>query len=177
MRTTSFANVLESMRLFRKPLLKARDRFFSQIQLYDPSEDFGVSVSHRHSSDVLKEGLLRVQSRGFRRKANPRTWKQMYAILEESKLYLYDNKFDETPKFSITLDETVGMFRENTECGGICYCIRLTSRSLNCSICAEDENERDSWLTMMLTVISEKVLSRPAPRPAPRQNIRYSMYY
>ena len=165
--------MLESMRLFRKPLLKARDRFFSQIQLYDPREDFGVSASHRHSSGVLKEGFVRVQSRGFRRKTNPRTWKQMYAILEESRLYLYDNEFAETPKFSITLDETVGMFRENTEFVSVCYCIRLASRSLNCFICAEDETERDSWLTMMLTVISEKVLSRSASR----QNFRYSMYY
>ena len=174
MRTSVFGNVLESMRFFRRPLLKARDRFFSQIQLYDPNADFGGNVSSHTSSNVLKEGLIRVQSRGFRRKTNPRMWKQMYAILEESRLFLYDSEFDVTPKFSINLDETVGIFREDTtHCGEVCHCIRLTSRYMNCSLCIENETDRDSWLTIMLTVISEKLLSRSASK----HNIRYSMYY
>ena len=173
MRISRFSNFFEGMKFFRKPLQKARDRFYSQIQLYDPNEDFGINSSHRNGSDILKEGRIRVQSRGFRRKTDPRSWKQMYAILEESKLFLYDRESDEMPKFSISLDETVGIFREDTEYRGVCHCIRLASTLLNCSLCAEDENERDSWLTMMLTVISERLLSRSESR----QKIRYSMYY
>ena len=173
MRTSSFSHVLESMKFFRKPLLKARNRFFSQIQLYDPNAEIGVNVSNINRSDILHEGIIKVQSRGFKRRTNPRSWKEMYAVLEESRLFLYDKKYDETPKFIITLDESVGIFREDIECRGICHCIRLESKYLNCSMCSDNENDRDTWMTMMLTVITEKVLSRSASR----QNIRYSMYY
>lgn len=168
MRTLSFVNVLERMKFFRKPLLKARDRFFSQIQLYDPSTEFGWNIG-RFESDVLQEGFIRVQSRGFKRITNPRNWKEMYAVLEKSRLLLFDKKYDETPKFIICLDETVGIFRENVQCRGDCHCIRLSGKYMNCSMCAENEEDRDSWMTMMLTVITEKVLSR--------QSMRCSMYF
>lgn len=175
MRISRLGNILENMKFFRKPLQKARNRFFSQIQLYDPSGEIASNPSNldRFRSEVLQEGFLRVQGRGFRRKTNPRSWKEMYAVLEESRLFLFDHKNDETPKFIIPLDESVGIFREDVQHRETYHCMRLSSQFLNCSMCAGSDDERDQWMTMMLTVISEKVLSGHGSRP----NVRHSMYY
>ena len=168
------SNLFESIKssFFRKPLAKARNKFFSEIQLYTPNSanDANYLNNNRPGKDIIREGNLRIRRRGFR-KTNPRTWQEMHAILEDARLFLYKDG-DENPRNIITLDEEVGIYPEDVHDKIAFYCIRLTSKDLSYSICAQNENDRDIWLTVLLTAISEKLLKSSASR----QNPRYSMY-
>ena len=155
--------------------MKTRDRFFSEIQLSQVSKDkYRLTEdlpSKRRAGLIVQEGHLRMQRRSLR-KTNPQTWKEMYMVLNESHLYCYTTKDDQIPKQMILLDESVGIYPADVKDKQKNYCIKISTKASNYSICAESEHERDIWLTMLLTVISEKLLTRSASR----QNVsRYSM--
>ncbi len=88
----------------------------------------------------------------------------MYMVLNESYLYCYKQKDDEFPKQVILLDESVGIYPEDLKDKHKSHCIKISTKTNNYTMCAENEGVRDVWLTMLLTVISEKLLTRSASR-------------
>ena len=178
MRHSHIGNILENLKahLFTRPLVKARSRFFSERDLEDPKSDRGKFVPNNNAPDrelLLQEGNMRIHKRTSFLKSSTKSWKEMYFVLADSRLFCYRQKDDEKPKQVIILDESVGIYPEDVhESTRTSFCIKLTAKHSSYTFCASTEGERDVWLTMMLTVISEKLLMRSASR----QNLRYSMY-
>eukprot|EP00794_Sanderia_malayensis_P011814 gene11814-13038_t len=189
-----FEGMLENFKsnFRRKPLSRSRGNctFLSERQLFSAPQsspetgsptrtpadkytrlDEGCSSVSTTMPVIVQEGHLRMQRRSLR-KTCAQTWKEMYVVLNESHLNCYRRKGDQVPKQVIVLDESVGIYPEDMNDKHRSHCIKISTKSINYTMCAADECERDVWLTMLLTVISEKLLNRSESR----NNLNYNRY-
>ena len=115
--------------------------------------------------NIVKEGQLFVQSRNLWRIPS-NVWKQRYFVLNKDFLYFYKKgkSTDRSPRVSpevIPLNENLGLYPEEA-CGKhLRFCIRITNGKRIYNLCANSEMERDSWLTAILSLITEQFLGRP----------------
>jgi len=126
------------------------------------------------SSPSSFEGYMYVQNRSFWRLPK-HAWKKKYVVLRDNVLYISECKNDTVyDQDYIRIDLDTGIYpldHMETGGGGVMvgdgglgsgqhrYFIRITSgKHTVCALCSHNEDERDAWVTSLLTSISNALL-------------------
>lgn len=129
-----------------------REKDFSLTSFSESFNEFeGKSLAHC-------EGYLYIQSRSLWRFPN-HLWKRRYFTLRNDVLYFTKQKgdliFEETTD-KIEIEADTGIYPEESTKGSKKFFIRIAQGKQNYILCSADENDRNTWLASLLTVITEK---------------------
>ena len=116
-------------------------------------------------NDLLKEGYMLMQSRSFLRLQSD-VWKYRYFVILNNTLCIYKRrpgwKFNSSRvspyKQIITLDDTVGIYPETLSRDDKKFVIRITKGRKDITLCAQSEEERNSWLSALLTAVTNNIV-------------------
>ena len=145
--------------------------------------------------DKSCEGHLYIQSKTLW-KFPPYLWKRRYFVLQRDVLYFFktresmceDTDLDEQSSNLLKIQSDTGIYPEESCSKGFKkYLIRITHGKLNYVLCTSSEQDRNTWLASLLTVITRKFIGSLAKKPnntkpVPKQkskslSARYSSFF
>lgn len=128
--------------------------------MFDRDEVDSLPLGADYTGVIYSEGYLFKQSRSMRK-----FWKMRYFVLRNDGLLYFRTKLDKdgAPLGVIPLTR-LSMHLDNTDTKSAKpkYCLRLTSRHFyfkTFCLCSFSQEERNNWLTSLLTAISEDLVS------------------
>lgn len=105
------------------------------------------------------EGYLYVQNRSFWRFPK-HVWKRKYFTLKSDSLYITECKTDNTAQNStcIKIGLDTGIYPRDNINGRPKYYIRITTGKQNYTLRSAEENDRNTWITSLLTSMSNTIM-------------------
>lgn len=104
------------------------------------------------------EGFLYVQNRSFWRFPK-HIWKKKYFTLKSDSLYISDAKNDITPNSTcIKIGLDTAIYPRDGINGSPKYYIRITTGKQNYTLRSTEEDDRNAWITSLLTSMSNNLM-------------------
>jgi len=142
----------------------------SQHHLYE--EINSISDKHVFCEDLREnsgcEGFLYVQNRNFWRLPK-HAWKKKYFTLRNNSLYMTDSENDalrESESIPIGLDTGIYPIDNDVASGMPRFSIRITTGKQTYTLGSMEADDRDTWVTSLLTSMSNALLSVSVMSPS-----------
>lgn len=132
---------------------------FVKSDSFDSSSDSDDESLDKNYEFTFYEGYLYVQNRSFWRFPK-HVWKKKYFTLKSDSLYITDCKNDLTTQNSTCIKiglDTAIYPRDNIN-GSPKYYIRITTGKQNYTLRSAEEDDRNAWITSLLTSMSNNLM-------------------
>lgn len=106
------------------------------------------------------EGYLYLQAPGLWMLPT-QIWRKRYCMIRDDKLYFlkdHEEKLIHGVTTHIKIEAETGIYPKEYQKGKHKYCLRIVQLKQTFILCSKDENERNKWLSSLLTIITRKYI-------------------